>query len=130
MRKRLIALLAVLFAFGMFTACGSDDSSSSSSSEASSSTSEASSSAETDDDHGDDEDGVRVSGANASIAVVEMVEEEDDDGHDDHDHGDEHGDKVLQIVGVSNGTTYFKLELMNGDHADYTSANLVPVVVK
>ena len=80
------------------------------------------------DDHGDDEDGVRVSGANASIAVVEMVEEED--GHDDHDHGDEHGDKVLQIVGVSNGTTYFKLELMHGDHADYTSANLVPVVVK
>ncbi|HAE54371.1 MAG TPA: hypothetical protein DCG25_05320, partial [Acidimicrobiaceae bacterium] len=37
MRKRLIALLAVLFAFGMLTACGSDDSSSSSSSEASSS---------------------------------------------------------------------------------------------
>ena len=58
-----------------------------------------------------------------------MVEEEED-GHDDHDHGDEHGDKVLQIVGVSNGTTYFKLELMHGDHADYTSANLVPVVVK
>ena len=82
------------------------------------------------DDHGDDEDGVRVSGANASIAVVEMVEEEEEDGHEDHDHGDEHGDKVLQIVGVSNGTTYFKLELMHGDHADYTSANLVPVVVK
>ena len=81
------------------------------------------------DDHGDEEDGDRVSGANASIAVVEMVEEEED-GHDDHDHGDEHGDKVLQIVGVSNGTTYFKLELMHGDHDDYTSANLVPVVVK
>ena len=57
-------------------------------------------------------------------------DEHKEDGHDDHDHGDEHGDKVLQIVGVSNGTTYFKRELMHGDHADYTSANLVPVVVK
>ena len=67
MRKRLIALLAVLFAFGMFTACGSDDSSSSSSSEASSSSSETSSSAATDDDH-------------------------DDDDHGDDDHGDDHHD--------------------------------------
>ena len=50
MRKRLIALLAVLFAFGMLTACGSDDSSSSSSSEASSSSSEASSSSETEEE--------------------------------------------------------------------------------
>ena len=48
--KRLIALLAVLFAFGMLTACGSDDSSSSSSSEASSSSSEASSSSETEEE--------------------------------------------------------------------------------
>ena len=50
MRKRLIALLAVLFAFGMLTACGSDDSSSSSSNEASSSSSEASSSSETEEE--------------------------------------------------------------------------------
>ena len=82
------------------------------------------------DDHGDgdDEDGVRVSGANASVAVVEMVEEEHDDDGDDH--GDEHEEKVLQIVGVSTGSTSFKLELMHGDHADYTSTNQVPVTVK
>ena len=57
-----------------------------------------------------------------------MVEEE----HDDHgdDHGDEHEEKVLQIVGVSTGSTSFKLELMHGDHADYTSTNQVPVTVK
>ena len=57
-----------------------------------------------------------------------MVEE----GHDDHgdDHGDEHEEKVLQIVGVSTGSTSFKLELMHGDHADYTSTNQVPVTVK
>ena len=71
------------------------------------------------DDHGDDEDGVRVSGANASVAVVEMIEEE----HDGHE------EKLLQVVGVSKGSTTFKLELMHGDHADYTSTNNVPVTV-
>ena len=71
------------------------------------------------DDHGDDEDGVRVSGANASVAVVEMIEEE----HDGHE------EKLLQVVGVAKGTTSCKLELMHGDHADYTSTNNVPVTV-
>lgn len=71
------------------------------------------------DDHGDDEDGVRVSGANVSVAVVEMIEEE----HDGHE------EKLLQVVGVAKGITSFKLELMHGDHADYTSTNNVPVTV-
>ena len=71
------------------------------------------------DDPGDDEDGVRVSGANAAVAVVEMIEEE----HDGHE------EKLLQVVGVAKGSTSFKLELMHGDHADYTSTNNVPVTV-
>ena len=84
------------------------------------------------DDHGDEEDSVRVSGFNAAVAKIAMVEHEEE-GHDDHghdDHDDEHGDKVLEVVGVSTGSTGFKLELMHGDHADYTSTNNVPVVVK
>jgi len=84
------------------------------------------------DDHGDEEDGVRVSGFNAAVAKIAMVEHEEE-GHDDHghdDHDDEHGDEVLEVVGVSTGQTSFKLELMHGDHADYTSTNMVPVVVK
>tara|TARA_B100001094_G_scaffold97713_1_gene93776 strand:- start:1992 stop:2444 length:453 start_codon:yes stop_codon:yes gene_type:complete len=72
------------------------------------------------DDDGDDEDGVRVSGANSSVAVVEMIEEM----HDGHE------EKLLQVVGVSTGSTSFKLELMHGDHADYTSTNNVPVTVE
>ena len=79
------------------------------------------------DDHGDEEDSVRVSGFNAAVAKIAMVEHEEE-GHDDHN--DEHGDKVLEVVGVSTGSTGFKLELMHGDHADYTSTNNVPVVVK
>ena len=71
-------------------------------------------------DDGDDEDGIRVSGANSSVAVVEMIEEM----HDGHE------EKLLQVVGVSTGSTSFKLELMHGDHADYTSTNNVPVTVR
>ena len=83
------------------------------------------------DDHGDEEDGVRVLGFNAAIAKVAMVEhEEEGDDHAGHDHDDEHGDKVLEVIGVSKGSTDFVLQLMHGDHADYTSTNNVPVVVK
>ena len=36
---------------------------------------------------------------------------------------------AIYVIGVSAGTTEFKLELMHGDHADYTSTNNVPVTV-
>ena len=35
----------------------------------------------------------------------------------------------IHIIGVSEGSTSFKLELMHGDHADYTSTSNVPVIV-
>ena len=35
----------------------------------------------------------------------------------------------LGVKGVGAGSTSFKLELMHGDHADYTSTKNVPVVV-
>ena len=72
-----------------------------------------------DDDHGDEEAEIKVSGASAAVAVVEMIEEE----HDGHE------EKLLQVVGVSKGSTSFKLELMHDGHADYTSTNNVPVTV-
>ncbi len=78
------------------------------------------------DDHGDEEEGVRVLGFNAAIAKIAMVEHEEEGD----DHADEHEDKVLEVVGVSKGSTDFVLQLMHGDHADYTSTNNVPVVVK
>ena len=60
----------------------------------------------------------------------EIEHEEEGDDHAGHDHDDEHGDKVLEVIGVSKGSTDFVLQLMHGDHADYTSTNNVPVVVK
>ena len=74
---------------------------------------------------GEEEGSLRVSGANSSIATVE-VEEGHDDGHD-HDHEEE---MALEITGVSAGSTSFKLELMHEGHADYTSTNNEPITVQ
>ena len=56
-----------------------------------------------------------VSGFNSSIAAVEVEEEHE---------------MALEIIGVSAGSTSFKLKLMHGEHADYTSLNNVPIVVQ
>ena len=69
----------------------------------------------------DHEDGLVVSENDASIAVVEV---------EDHEEGEEeHHEMALHVVGVSTGSTSFKLQLMHEGHADYTSTNNVPVTV-
>jgi len=68
-----------------------------------------------------EEDELSVSGFNADVAIV-SVEEHEETGMDHHE-------MALEIIGVSADSTEFKLELMHGDHADYTSTNNVPVTV-
>ena len=68
------------------------------------------------------EDGLAVSENNASVAVVE-VEEHEEQGEE------EHHEMALHVIGVSAGSTSFKLQLMHEGHADYTSTNNVPVTV-
>ena len=55
----------------------------------------------------------------------------EDEAHDEHDHSEEEEDHglVIHITGVSVGSTSFKLELMHGDHADYTSTKNVPIII-
>jgi len=60
----------------------------------------------------------------------------EDDGHNDHTHDEEDEDNHemgIHIIGVSEGSTSFKLVLWHGDypdgHADYTPTNKVPVNV-
>ena len=72
-------------------------------------------------EHEDEDDKLSVSGFNADVAVV-SVEEHEETGMDHHE-------MALEIIGVSAGSTEFKLELMHGDHADYTSTNNIPVTV-
>ena len=78
-----------------------------------------------DDEHTTEESILRVTILDATIATVE-VEGHDEDGDDDH--GEEHG-HALHVAGVSAGSTSFKLELMHGDHADYTSSPDVTITV-
>jgi len=72
-------------------------------------------------EHEDEDDKLSVSGFNADVAIV-SVEEHEETGSDHHE-------MALEIIGVSAGSTEFKLELMHGDHADYTSTNNIPVTV-
>ena len=72
------------------------------------------------------EDGLEVSGNDASVAIVE-VEGHEEEG--DHDHDEEHHGSALHVIGVSAGSTSFTLQLMHAGHADYTSTNNVPVTV-
>ena len=70
----------------------------------------------------DHEDGLAVSGFDATVAVVEVEEHEEGGDHDDHG-------MALHVEGVSAGSTSFELKLMHDGHADYTSTNNVPVTV-
>ena len=70
----------------------------------------------------DHEDGLAVSGFDATVAVVEVEEHEEGVDHDDHG-------MALHVEGVSAGSTSFELKLMHDGHADYTSTNNVPVTV-
>lgn len=62
-----------------------------------------------------------ISENNSDIAIIEAK------GHETGE--TEHHEIVLDIIGVSAGQTSFKLELMHGNHADYTSTNNVAVTI-
>ena len=69
------------------------------------------------------EDELKVSESDANIAVVKV------ESHEDGEEDEEHHEMALHVIGVSTGTTSFKLQLMHEDHADYTSTNNVPVTI-
>ena len=73
------------------------------------------------EEDGEEEEGLRITGNNESIAIVEAEEHEEDE--------EEHHEMAIHVIGVSAGSTEFKLELMHDEHADYTSTNNVPVSV-
>ena len=73
------------------------------------------------EDHGEDEDELRITGNDESIAIVEAEEHEEGE--------EEHHEMAIHVIGVSAGSTEFKLELMQDEHADYRSTNNVPVTV-
>ena len=104
------------------------------------------------DDHDDhDHDGAEafslgLSGYDSSIIEIHLEHEdehehgeEEHDEHDDeeeHDHEDdheEHGEEEelhFGLEGLKAGKTEIKLQLLHGDHPDFTGALLIPVTVQ
>ena len=76
---------------------------------------------EEDEEH-EEEDELVVSENDVNIAIVEVEE------HEEGEEG-EHHEMAIHVIGVSAGSTSFKLQLMHDNHADYTSTNSVPIVV-
>ena len=86
-----------------------------------------------DDDH--DHDGaesfsLKLTGYDSSIIKIHL--DEDEHGHEDEDHeGEDHGDALpFGLEGLKAGKTEIKLQLLHGDHPDYTASLLIPVTVK
>ena len=82
--------------------------------------------AEEEDDGHDDEDeafGLALSEYDTSIIEVHLPE-----GHEDEE---EHHDEgfVFEVIGLRAGQTGIKLELLHGDHPDFTAALPIPVTV-
>ena len=81
---------------------------------------------EEDDGHDHDEDevfGLALSEYDTSIIEVHLPE-----GHEDEE---EHHDEgfVFEVIGLRAGQTGIKLELLHGDHPDFTAALQIPVNV-
>ena len=72
-------------------------------------------------DDEEEEEELSVSENDSNIAIVAVEE---------HEEGEEnHHEMAIHIIGISSGSTSFKLQLMHDGHADYTSTNNIPVVV-
>ena len=82
-----------------------------------------------------------LTGYDSSIIDIHLHEdEEEDDGHDHEDEEDDHegeehddeGEEALHfgLEGLKAGKTEIKLQLLHGDHPDFTAALPIPVTVE
>ncbi len=85
---------------------------------------------EEDDGHGHDEDeefSLALSEYDTSIIEIHLHEEHEDEHEDE---GDPHAEEfVFEVIGLQAGQTTIKLQLLHGDHADFTAALPIPVTV-
>ena len=86
-----------------------------------------------DDDH--DHDGAEffslgLSGYDSAIINIHLDHDEHDE-HDEEEHEEEHADALpFGLEGLKAGTTEIKLQLLHGDHPDFTAALAIPVTVE
>ena len=91
------------------------------------------------DEHGHEEEfGLGLSDYDSAIIAIHLDHDEHDHGEEDHgeedhdEHGEEeHGDELpFGLEGLKAGKTSIKLQLLHGDHPDFTGALLIPVTVQ
>ena len=96
------------------------------------------------DEHGHEEEfGLGLSDYDSAIIEIHLEHEEHDHDEEEHDHDEEehaeeegdheeHGEEELGfgLEGLKAGTTEIKLQLLHGDHPDFTGALLIPVTVE
>ena len=89
-----------------------------------------------DHDHGEEEVfALAISGFDSSIIDVHLHEGEEHEHEDDHAEEDEHHEEELaeqftfEVKGLKAGETSAKLQLLHGDHPDFTAALSIPVTV-
>ena len=92
---------------------------------------------EDDHDHGGAEAfSLGLSGYDSSIIEIHLEEEhgEEEHGEEEHGHeGEEHGEEEelhFGLEGLKAGKTEIKLQLLHGNHADFTAALAIPVTVQ
>ena len=89
-----------------------------------------------DHDHGEEEVfALAISGFDSSIIDVHLHEGEEHEHEDDHAEEDEHHEEELaeqftfEVKGLKAGETSAKLQLLHGDHPDFTAHLSIPVTV-
>lgn len=83
---------------------------------------------EDEDEHGHDEEetfNLGVTGYDHAIIDIHLSEDGDE-------HAKEHGEEALgfEVIGLKVGTTQITLQLLHGDHPDFTAALPIPVTVQ
>ena len=88
------------------------------------------------DEHGHEEEfSLGLSEYDSAIIAIHLDHDEHDHGEeeheDEHEH-EEHGEDELPfgLEGLKVGKTEIKLQLLHGDHPDFTAAELIPVTVQ
>ena len=83
------------------------------------------------DEHGHDDEkafGLAVSEYDSTIIEVHLSEE-DEDGHAEDEHDEGESELSFEVIGLKAGETTIKLQLLHGDHPDFT-ALLIPITVQ
>ncbi len=85
-------------------------------------------------EHEEEAFALSLTGYDTAIAEVHLHGEEEAEEHGEEEAADAHGEHeeewTFEVVGVKAGTTHITLQLLHGDHADFTAALPVPITVQ